>query len=289
LLVSRLAKQHVTVALTGDGGDELFGGYSRYLAARSIWLHARRFPRSLRWAAGLLGRCPPSWWDALNTALGGVMPGRMRVRDLGSKMFKLGSALGAYDDVDFYRRAVSRWNNPSQAICSAHAPQTLLEQPEMQPRSKDFLDWMMAMDASTYLHDDVLAKVDRASMAYSLETRVPLLDHRVVEFALRLSSDLKLREGVGKWPLRQVLYRSVPRELIERPKAGFGVPMAQWLRGPLRPWAESLLNETLIRQQGYFRSGVIARLWRAHQTGRVDASSRLWSVLMFQAWLAELQ
>lgn len=262
-LVSRMAKQHVTVALSGDGGDELFGGYNPYQFAPRLWSKLQLLPLPLRQIAyRLLSGLP-----------------------LPDKLEKLLRVLPAKDKEQFYQILMSHWDNPGQLVIGGNEYPTLINSTEQWPKADSFEHWMMAMDAGQYMTDDILVKVDRAAMANSLETRVPLLDHRVVELAWQLPLHMKIRDGVGKWVLREVLYRHVPREMIERPKKGFSVPLGQWLRGPLRDWAEPLLNEQRLAQEGYFNSGVVRRIWSDHLQGRRDHSLKLWSILMFQAWL----
>jgi asparagine synthase (glutamine-hydrolysing) len=200
-------------------------------------------------------------------------------------LHKSASVMSARSSAELYRLLVSHWNTPASLVLGAEEPPTVLTAPELQPDTDHFVHQMMAMDLVTYLPDDNLVKVDRAAMGVSLETRVPFLDHQVVEFAWRLPLGYKLRQGVGKWPLRQVLYRRVPRELIERPKMGFGVPIDSWLRGPLRDWAETLLSEERIRREGFFDPAPVREKWNAHISGRRNWQYLLWDVLMFQAWL----
>ena len=264
-LVSQLAKQQVTVALSGDAGDELFGGYNPYQFAPRIWNKVSKVPLPLRRIAA-------------SSLKGLPLKGR------GAKLIDI---LGAPSREDFYRQLVSHWADPLTAVIGAKEPQTLLNTPSKCLFMESYEEWMMAMDAQTYMVDDILVKVDRAAMANSLETRVPLLDHRVVELAWRIPLDMKIRDGVGKWVLREVLYRHVPRQLIERPKKGFSIPIASWLRGPLREWAENLLSESRLRQEGFFHPEPIRRIWQYHVNGLADYSSKLWGVLMFQAWLEE--
>jgi asparagine synthase (glutamine-hydrolysing) len=203
----------------------------------------------------------------------------------GYKLHKLAEALAAPSAGAMYRSLLSHWKDPVDVVRGSHEPPTVLTDPARAPNLPDFLRRMMYFDLVSYLPDDILTKVDRASMAVSLEARVPLLDHRVVEFAWRLPPNMKLREGVGKWVLRQVLYRYVPRELIERPKAGFGVPLGTWLRGPLRDWAEALLDERTLREDGFLDSRAIREVWSEHLSGARSHEYSLWNVLMFQAWL----
>lgn len=262
-LVSRMAKQHVTVALSGDGGDELFGGYNPYQFAPRVWNKVKVLPLPLRHiACRLLAGLP-----------------------LPDKLEKLLRVLPAKDNEQFYQILMSHWDNPGQLVIGGNEYPTLINSTEQWPKTDSFEDWMMAMDAGQYMTDDILVKVDRAAMANSLETRVPLLDHRVVELAWQLPLHMKIRDGVGKWVLREVLYRHVPREMIERPKKGFSVPLGQWLRGPLRDWAEALLNKQRLEQEGYFNSVVVRRVWTDHLQGKRDYARKLWGILMFQAWL----
>lgn len=281
-LVSELARQHVTVSLSGDAGDELFCGYRRYQMTAGIWNKLSSIPRPLRQlVAGLITSIPPKAWDGL-----GSMLQKSRV---GDRLHKGASLLGSRSASELYRGMVSHWDDPTSVVLGATEPATLLSGlvPDFQRLSD--VERMMALDMMSYLPDDILAKVDRAAMNVSLETRVPFLDHRVVEFAWTLPLNYKLRHGVTKWPLRQVLYRYVPRELIERPKMGFGVPIDHWLRGPLRDWAETLLAESRLRSEGFFKPEPIRRKWAEHLSGRRNWQYHLWDVLMFQAWLEDVR
>lgn len=285
-LVSEMARRHVTVALSGDGGDELFGGYNRYLHARKVWDRVQRLPAAARhMAAGLLRAVPPAAWDRVFDAAKPLLPRRLHLVAPGDKAHKLAGVLTVSDDHAFFHQLTSHWNDPASVVIGAQEPRTLLTSPASWPQADSFQHWMMAMDMQTYMADDILVKVDRAAMASSLETRVPLLDHRVVELAWRMPLNLKIREDQGKWLLRQVLYRHVPRKLIDRPKQGFGIPLGSWLRGALRGWAEDLLDESRLRQEGYLRPEPIRKMWAAHLSGRQNWQYHLWNVLMFQAWL----
>lgn len=267
-LLSRLARRDVKVALSGDGGDELFGGYTRYAHAQRWWQRRCALPPALRQpVAGML-------------AAASHLPGGAAWR---GKAAKAGDLLRAPDQAGFYRRLVSYWDDPAIAIQGGSEPPTLFDDP-MQGR---FADAMMLRDTQTYLPDDILVKVDRAAMACGLETRMPMLDHRVYAFAQGSAPHHKIRQGQGKWLLRQVLYRHVPRALVDRPKQGFGVPLAAWLRGPLREWAHDLLDTSRLRRQGLFHPEPIAHKWRQHVSGQYDWSRHLWSVLMAQSWLDE--
>jgi asparagine synthase (glutamine-hydrolysing) len=287
-LVSQMAKQHVTVTLSGDGGDELFGGYNRYMAARKVWGPLQRLPAFTRHAAaGLLRALPPATWDKLFDWARPVLPKRFQLSIPGEKARKLADVLALSDGHAFYRQLTSHWTDPASVVIGASEPQTLLTNAAAWPKTDSLEHAMMAMDAQTYMADDILTKVDRAAMATSLETRVPMLDHRVVELAWQMPLDFKIRDGQGKWLLRQVLYRHVPKELIERPKAGFGIPLDSWLRGPLRDWAEALLDHHRLEREGFFRPQPIRTMWSEHLSGKKNWQYHLWNILMFQAWLAE--
>ncbi len=285
-LVSELARRHVTVSLSGDGGDELFGGYNRYVLGQRLWGRLSRAPMWLRASvARALLAVSPAAWNAVMAPVQAVLPTRLRQANVGAKLHKGAAVIAARDSADVYRLLVSLWHEPERLVLGAREPETVLTDAARQPRTDAFVHDMMALDLITYLPDDILAKVDRAAMAVSLETRVPLLDHRVVELAWRLPLDYKLRDGVGKWPLRQVLYKYVPRALIERPKMGFSIPIDHWLRGPLRDWAEGLLDVVHLRDQSYFDVNLVRSRWSEHLSGRRDWQYQLWNVLMFQQWL----
>lgn len=288
-LVCKAAQQHVTVALSGDAGDELFGGYNRYFWGPRIWNRLGHLPPALRRTLGTgLQSVPVSFWNTLGSPFMGNKDGVAR---LGDKVHKLADRLKLVNNLnDLYRSLVSEWSDPAGLVRNPNGgailePANLLDDPlPFYGLEQDPLP-MMYQDAMTYLPDDILCKVDRAAMACSLETRVPFLDHRVVELAWRLPLQMKVRGNTGKWALRQVLYKHVPKELIERPKAGFAIPIGQWLRGPLRDWAEALMSEERLQKEGYFYPGLIRRAWDEHLAGTRDNTAKLWSVLMFQAWL----
>ena len=288
-LISALARRDVTVSLSGDGGDELFGGYPRYFLANQIWKRQRWLPLPLRrMLAGVIAGQDPETYNRW-LAWSSVWFDRYgRPGSIGEKMGKLADTLRAANFRDLYTYFVSHWKHPAGLVIGAEEPPTVLSgAPESAPEREAFLDRfgrMMLWDIVSYLPDDILTKVDRASMGVSLEVRLPILDHRVAEFAARLPIALKVRGHQGKWLLRQVLFQYVPRELIERPKKGFSAPVGEWLRGDLREWAEDLLNEARLKREGYFRPAPIRRLWVEHLAGRRNAEDPLWNVLMFQAW-----
>jgi asparagine synthase (glutamine-hydrolysing) len=278
-LVSAMTRQHVTVALSGDGGDELFGGYTRYQFTSQLRA-LRLLPQPLRLAmARMITAVPADRWSQLLS----IIPKGMRPRQVGDKLHKFATVLPCNSDTELYRRLVTHWE-PDQVVLQAHEPKGVLWDPEIDTDFPNLLERMQFLDLVTYLPDDILTKVDRASMAVALEARVPLIDHRVVEFAWRLPQAAKIRGGISKWLLREVLYRHVPKELVERPKMGFAVPLGNWLRGPLRSWAENLLAEQKLREGGYFDPAVVRQVWDDHVGGRRNREYMLWNVLMFEAW-----
>jgi asparagine synthase (glutamine-hydrolysing) len=279
LLVSRLARAQVTVALTGDGGDEVFAGYNRHVWGPRVWAALKVVPRPARavLARGLLS-VSPERYDAL---LGRALPARIRPRLLGGKVHKLGSVLNASTSDAFYRTLCSQWLEPERLLT---APAS--SEPSMPvANTGSFATDMMLLDLVSYLPDDVLTKVDRATMAVALEARAPFLDHRVVELGWRLPLSMKVRGSVGKSALRDLLHRYVPRALVDRPKMGFAVPIGSWLRGPLRDWAEELLRSDTLRAQPYFRVDSVRSAWRDHVSGARDNGAQLWTLLMLQSWL----
>jgi len=284
-ILARLTRDHVTVALSGDGGDELFGGYNRYAWAARFWHRVEPVPvGARRAAAAVLGAVPPRWWDRPAAVAGRMVPS-LAVRMPGTKMAKVARVLPAADLHQTYVALASHTEDPRRLVPGADEPPTLLTTPGRWPPLHDPVERMMFLDTMTYLPDDILTKVDRATMAWSLEGRMPFLDPDVAAFAWRLPPDMKMRGSTGKWLLRRLLHRYVPAALVERPKAGFGVPVGDWLRGPLRPWAEDLLGPARLRHDGLLAPDPVRRLWAEHLSGRYDRQFELWDVLMLQAWL----
>ncbi|MDO8773738.1 MAG: asparagine synthase (glutamine-hydrolyzing) [Burkholderiaceae bacterium] len=282
-LVSRLTRQHVTVSLSGDGGDELFAGYPRYAITAALWRRISGLPMGLRAAAAAALRCAsPQGWDRAFT----LLPAARRQSINGRRVHRLAQLLVSRSLAEMYVRLMSQWQPEEELVLGVRG------------RVTDRLRWsaqgtpieqMRHWDVDQYLPDDLLVKVDRAAMSASLESRAPLLDHRVVELAFALPERMLVRDGQGKWILRRVLDRYVPRELIERPKAGFAVPLAQWLRGPLRDWAQHLLDPSRLKAMGQLDADKITQLWQQHQSGTFDRSYYLWNVIAFQAWLENTQ
>jgi asparagine synthase (glutamine-hydrolysing) len=284
-LICREARRELTVAVSGDGGDEVFGGYNRYAFGARLIRPASRVPAAARRlvSAGIAAVRPESW-DRLFERMGPVLPRALRHRLPGEKLHKVGSLLRADSPAHMYRSLLSAWQDPRALVLMGDEPPGAVERVFGNGAPRDLVDRMMLADQLTYLPDDLLAKVDRVSMAVSLEVRVPLLDHRVVEFAWRLPATLKIRDGQTKWLLRQVLHRYVPAALVDRPKMGFSVPIDRWLQGPLRGWAEDLLAPERLRRGGMLAPGPVRRAWDRFKEGRTARGHGLWALLMFQAW-----
>ena len=283
--VARLARGQVTACLSGDGGDEVFGGYGRYLVADRLRRRAHSVPRALRHAAGALAHAlPVAAWDVFLRLARSPAPSGLHGHWSGDRVHKLATLLRIDDPDQLYRALVSAVHEPCALVVDAHEPQTAFTDPAQRPQLTEYAERMMYFDALTYLPENILTKVDRASMAVSLEARAPFLDHRVVEFGWQLPLEAKLHAGQGKRLLRQLFSRYLPGELAERPKQGFAIPLAEWLRGPLRDWAEALLDERRLADEGFLHADPIRRRWQEHLRGSRNWSSLIWNVLMFQAW-----
>jgi asparagine synthase (glutamine-hydrolysing) len=268
LMVSRLARQSVTVSLSGDGGDELFGGYNHYQWGERIWKGFGWMPSSLRTTVGRT-----------------LLPISRIMTSLNPRVRKLAEVLALDSSSALYWGLTSHWREQSLVLGAGNGSGGVVDHPENWPSLSSYPQRMMYLDGTVFLPDDILVKLDRAGMRFSLETRAPLLSHKVAEFAWRLPLNMKIRNGTGKWLLRQVLYKYVPRALVDRPKMGFGVPVGDWLRGPLREWGEDLLSEKMLQGQDYLNAKLVRTKWSEHLSGRFDHSHQLWDVLMFQSWL----
>jgi len=282
-LVSELAREHVTVSLSGDGGDELFAGYERHKWGEALWRRTGWVPRSVaRLGAGALRLPSENFWRSVNQ----ILPKRMKVSRPAMKARKLADVLALSDPQALYRRLITAWEDPNSLVPGAREHRGLEWDTTLPRDIPGVMEQIQVLDALTYLPDDILTKVDRASMAVSLEARVPLLDHRIAEFAFQLPRHMRHRDGQGKWLLRRVLSRYVPDELFDRPKMGFGIPVDHWMRGPLRDWAEDLLSVKALEDGGYLTAQPIRAVWAEHLSGntKTDWTTHLWTVLMFQAW-----
>ena len=280
-LVSRLARQHVTVSLSGDAGDEIFGGYNRYMQAGRF----NKYPGFLRKSiAKIILQFTPAQLDRAYQLIKPMLPGSLRSSNPGNHMVKIASILSLDSDWEIYQKLVSVGSIENLLSGGTDIRSDSKKYFDSLKPGADFASRMMLTDSLTYLPDDILCKVDRAAMGVSLETRVPFLDHRLIDFAWTLPLNMKIRDGKGKWILRQLLYKYVPENLIERPKMGFGLPIDSWLRGPLRDWAEDLLNEKDISDSGYLNAVEVKRIWNEHQAGKKNLQFKLWNILMFRAW-----
>jgi asparagine synthase (glutamine-hydrolysing) len=285
-LVSKLASQSVTVSLSGDGGDEIFGGYNRYVMTQKMWSRISHFPLFFRkMVASSIQSLPPNILTSAINPLQFLMNSSNRISNIGDKLHKGAGVLSSISHVELYDKLVQCWN-PIEIVIGCTSIPT--DNNNVHDYSELFnnVQRMMLIDTVSYLPDDILVKLDRASMGVSLESRSPFLDHSLVELAWRLPHHMKFRDGVGKWILREVLYRHVPKKLIDRPKMGFGIPIDIWLRGPLREWAENLLDVNVLREQGFFKPEPILKKWSEHLSGQRNWQQHLWTILMFQSWLS---
>ena len=280
-LVSQLARQHVTVSLSGDGGDEIFGGYNRYMQAGRF----NKYPRFLRKAiASSVLNFSPAQLNQAYQLFKPILPGSLKSSNPGNHLIKIAGILSLDSNWDIYQKLVTIDSNNDILKSKNNFRSGSKEHFDFFPEQTDFASRMMLTDSLTYLPDDILCKVDRAAMGVSLETRVPFLDHRVASFAWSLPLNFKIRNGKGKWLLRELLYKYVPKNLIERPKMGFGLPIDSWLRAPLRDWAESLLNEKDLNDLGYINTQKVRLMWKDHLSGRKNLQYELWNILIFRAW-----
>jgi asparagine synthase (glutamine-hydrolysing) len=283
-LISQLAKKKVTVSLTGDGGDEVFCGYNRYILSKNLWNKLTLIPLPLRkiLASGIKSINSQSWNKFLK-----ILPSLNQYTNLADKVYKVTSALESKTLFDLYYKLISNWQNPNEILLNGKEPKTFLTNYESELTKFDGQQQMMLLDSMTYLPDDILVKTDRAAMATSLETRAPFLNHKLLEYTWQIPQLLKLKKSQSKWILRQILYKYIPKKLVERPKVGFGVPIDSWLRGPLKDWAQALLDKTKLRNQGFLNPDSINIKWTEHLSGKKNWQHEIWSILMFQEWLSK--
>lgn len=288
-LVAKLAQQHVTVSLSGDGGDELFCGYNRYIYTDKVWRGLSLLPTAVRKVIGdSITGISASSWNKVFGVLNQITPEKFNGVSLGRKLQKSANVISSKDSAELYKRLVSNWQDPSSVVIGGNEHDDIFSENIQILDGLGEIERMMALDLVSYLPDDILVKVDRAAMGVSLETRVPFLDHNIVEFASKIPISMSLKNGNSKSVLRDILYRHVPKELIERPKMGFSIPVSDWLIGPLREWAEQLLDEPLLHKQGYFQPEIVRKMWSEHTLGIRNWQSQLWAILMFQSWLKEI-
>ena len=287
-LISVLARKHITVSLSGDGGDELFAGYNRYLIAERLWKVASRIPNALKnKTADLVAGISPESIERFYGKIEGILPNRMKVSLPTEKFYKLARVLRATSSPQaVYKRIVSIIHTPEELLTSGSELTTTHDSETLWQEIDDTVLTMVYLDLMTYHPDDILQKIDRASMSVSLETRIPYLDHNLVGFIMSLPLEMKIRNGSSKWLLRQVLYRYLPQQLVERPKMGFSVPVGEWIKNSMREWTESLINAKRLKEEGYYHEKEVDKMWKQHLSGRFNHTHELWNILMFQAWLS---
>ena len=287
VLVSQMARQYVTVSLSGDGGDEIFGGYNRYRLGEKLWGSIKAIPAPVRISlAGILSVLPEPVIALGLNSITRLSPDKFRRLNPEARLLQFRSLLAAQNQMEMYLALVSHIQSIDDLVIGGIEPEVILDQAKGSPLEccLDFTEVMKEFDAKTYLPDDILTKVDRAAMSVSLETRAPFMDHRLIEAAWRLPIDMKLRNGVGKWCLRELLYRRVPKKIIERPKRGFNVPLDSWLRNELKDWAQDLLDPIRLKRSGYLEADRVQAIWSEHVSGRRSWGAHLWDILMFESW-----
>ena len=287
-LLSEMAQKHVKVSLSGDGGDEIFGGYNRYMLGHSIWPKIISMPKSLRkLLAGLIFSFSPTDWDKIMTPALYLAPQRFRHTKIGDSLHKTAHILNSSSIQEIYNFLISHWSIKENIVIGANNANTILDNENKIIEKLSYPEQMMFFDTLTYLPGDILVKLDRAAMGTSLETRTPFLDHRVIDLAWKLPLNMKIRNTEKKWCLKELLYKRVPKELIERPKMGFSVPIGDWLRGPLRDWAEHLLDEKKMKESGYFNTSEIQQKWHQHISKEYNWQHHLWDIIIFESWRKE--
>ncbi len=285
-LLSKMTRENVTVSLSGDGGDELFGGYNRYILTKKLWKKFSIFPLGIRSILGsFLVKPSPEKWDQTYQTFEKLLPYSLKFSNFGDKVHKGAKALKANNINSLYTTFVSHWDSPNSIVIGGSDSTNFLTKLSYNDEKLSEIEKMMALDTISYLPDDILTKVDRAAMSVSLETRIPFLDHDIADFAWSLPLSMKIRGNESKWILKQLLYKYIPKNLIERPKMGFGIPLDIWLRGPLRDWAETLLDKTRLKNECFLEPSLVEKKWREHLSGARNWQSELWNVLMFQSWL----
>ena len=285
-LISELARTDVTVSLSGDGGDELFGGYNRYHQGYSTWKNLSRMPYPINYICSeIIHSINPDKWNILYNYLGKYIANRKDHKNIGDKLYKMADIVKINNPQDMYSSLISFWSNTEEVVLNSSEPMSIPRDYDNWIGSLDDRENMMFLDTISYLPDDILTKVDRSSMAVSLESRAPFLNHSVIELSQRVPIEMKIKNGQGKWILRNILNDFIPSNLIDRPKTGFGIPIAEWLRGPLKEWAESLIDSSRLKDDGYFNPALITDMWKKHISKNRNYGHHLWSILMFQAWL----